>query len=92
MTDIADLKTEWMNDPEFKVEYKALDAEFTLARQLITARTEAGLTQEQVAKRMGTRQSEVSRIEAARQNISIAKLQSYADAVGAKLDIKLRSV
>jgi transcriptional regulator with XRE-family HTH domain len=41
---------------------------------------------------MGTKQSEISRIEGARQNISIEKLSRFADAVGAKLDIRLDPV
>jgi len=90
MTDISDLKAQWMQDPAIQAAYDAQSVEFSLARQLISARAEAGLTQAQVAERMGTKQSEVSRIEAARQNISIAKLQSYAQAVGATLDIRLR--
>jgi len=70
-------------------EVHTLGPEFDLTRQLIAARAASGLSQAQVAERMGTRQSEVSRIESARQNISIAKLARYAQAVGAKLDIRL---
>ncbi len=89
MTKLADLKAEFLKTPEHREAYDALGPEFDLTRQMIAARSASGLSQAQVAERMGTRQSEVSRIESARQNISIAKLARYAQAVGAKLDIRL---
>tara|TARA_R110000787_G_scaffold85770_2_gene182810 strand:+ start:1468 stop:1746 length:279 start_codon:yes stop_codon:yes gene_type:complete len=91
MTNLADLKKDWLRDPDNQAAYDDLAPEFDLARKLIAARSAAGLSQAQVAERMGTKHSEVSRIEGARQNISIAKLTSYANAVGAKLDINLKS-
>ncbi len=92
MTKLSELKAEFLSDPDNRVAYEALAPEFDLARKLIAARVAAGLSQTEVAERMGTRQSEVSRIEGARQNISIAKLANYAEAVGAKLDIRLDPV
>jgi ribosome-binding protein aMBF1 (putative translation factor) len=92
MTKLADLKKEFLNDPDNKAAYDALEPEFNLARKLIAARAAAGLSQAEVAERMGTKQSEVSRIESGRQNISIEKLARFADAVGAKLDIRLDPV
>ncbi len=55
-----------MKDPAFRAEYKALQPEFALVRALISARSKAGLTQAQLAKRMGTTQSVVARIESGR--------------------------
>ena len=92
MTKLSELKAEFLSDPNNRVAYEALAPQFDLARKLIAARVAAGLSQTEVAERMGTRQSEVSRIEGARQNISIAKLANYAKAVGAKLDIRLDPV
>lgn len=89
MTSLADIKKEWLSDPDNAAAYEDVSPEFDLARKLIAARAAAGLSQAQVAERMGTKQSEISRIEGARQNISLAKLGSYANAVGAKLDISL---
>ena len=91
MTKLADLKTAFLSDPDNKAAYDALAPEFNLARKLIAARAAAGLSQAEVAKRMGTKQSEISRIEGAR-NISIEKLSRFADAVGTKLDIRLDPV
>lgn len=92
MSKLADLKNEFMSDPDNKAAYDALEPEFNLARKLIAARAAAGLSQAEVAERMGTKQSEVSRIEGGRQNISIEKLARFADAVGTKLDIRLDPV
>ena len=89
MTDLEDLKREFLRDPANKAAYDALAPEFDLARCLIAARAASGLSQAEVAERMGTKQSEISRIESARQNITIAKLARYAQAVGARLEIRL---
>ena len=89
MTKLADLKTGFFSDPDNKAAYDALEPEFNLTHKLIAARAAAGLSQAEVAERMGTKQSEISRIEGARQDISIEKLARFADAVGAKLDIRL---
>lgn len=89
---MTELKTEFLSDADNKAAYDALAPEFDLARKLIAARAAAGLSQAEVAERMGTKQSDISRIEGARQNISIEKLARFADAVGTKLDIRLDPV
>lgn len=91
-TKLSDLKAEFLSDPDNKAAYDALAPEFDLARKLIAARAAAGLSQAEGAERMGIKQSAISRIEGARQNISIEKLVRFADAVGAKLDIRLDPV
>lgn len=57
MTLVSELKRQWMQVPAFKAEYDALENEFSLARKLIEARTRAGLSQTELAQRMGTTQS-----------------------------------
>lgn len=89
MTRWKDLRAELLTDPETRAAYDALAPEFEMLEEMIRARAAAGLSQSEVAARMGTRQSEVSRIEAGRQNVSIGKLRKYAEAVGAKLEIRL---
>ena len=59
-----------------------------MARELISARTKAKLTQAQVARRMGTSQSAVARIESGR-TPSLTSLRKYARAVGRKVEIRL---
>ncbi len=82
-----------MENPDVRAEYEALEPEFELLDELLKARDEAGLTQEEVAKRMGTSRPAVARIETGggskRHSPSIATLRRYAEAVGCKLQIKL---
>lgn len=89
MTNMRELKKKWMLDPEFRKKYEALEPEFALARTLIEARTMAGLTQEQVAGRMGTTQSVVARLEGGGSLPSIKTIRRYAEATGTKPEIRL---
>ena len=74
----------------FREAYDALEVEYALAREMLSARSRAGLTQEAVAGRMGTTKSAVSRLEAAGKHApSVASLKKYAEAVGCKLKIEL---
>jgi DNA-binding XRE family transcriptional regulator len=73
----------------FRKAYDALEAEYALAREMLSARTRAGLTQEAVADRMGTTKSAVSRLEGAGKHPpSVASLKKYAEAVGCTLKIE----
>jgi DNA-binding XRE family transcriptional regulator len=74
----------------FKEAYEVLTEEYALVRELLTARSRAGLTQEKVAEIMGTTKSAVSRLEAVRKHApSMTTLKKYAQAVGCHLEIKL---
>lgn len=74
----------------FSKAYEALEAEYALAKELLSARSRAGLTQEAVAERMGTTKSAVSRLESGGKHApSVASLRRYAEAVGCRLDIRL---
>ena len=73
----------------FREAYDALETEYALAREMLSARTRAGLTQEAVADHMGTTKSAVSRLEGAGKHApSVASLKKYADAVGCTLKIE----
>ena len=63
MTELADLKARILANPEARAEYDAQAPEFELARELITARSRAGLTQSELAERMHTTQSTIARLE-----------------------------
>lgn len=91
MTRIADLKQRLMESPEFRKEYEKADAEFALVEALVRARTKANLTQAQLAKRLGTTQSAIARLEGGRVSPSVSTLRRYAEATGAKLQIALVS-
>jgi transcriptional regulator with XRE-family HTH domain len=88
-----EMVTEWQDDPAFRNAYEALAEEFALFDALFKARTKAGLTQAEVAERMGTKTPAVARLEAGggskKHSPSIATLQKYATAVGCRLEIKL---
>lgn len=88
MIDVETWLKKKLKDPIFKAEYDKLEPEFALARELIGARSKAKLTQAQVARRMGTSQSAVARIESGR-TPSLTSLRKYARAVGRKVEIKL---
>jgi DNA-binding XRE family transcriptional regulator len=89
MTSLSALKKEWMKDPEFKKEYELLAPEFEVAKVLIGARVHAGLTQSEVAKRMGTTQSVIARLEGGNTLPSMKTLFRYAAATGTKPAIQL---
>ncbi len=74
-------------------EYNLLKEEFSLFDELLKARLGAGLTQTEVANRMGTKTPAIARLEAGggnkRHSPSISTLRKYASAVGCHLEIKL---
>ena len=86
---MSDLKKELLQNEEFRSEYVRLEDEFALAAQLIEARKRAHLTQEEVAKRMGTTQSVVARLESGHPMPSLRSLQRYARAVDSKVEIRV---
>lgn len=87
MTKARVLHKKWMKDPAYKAEYKKLAPEFELAQAIIEARARAGLTQEQLARRMKTTQSVVARWEGGRVNPSTKTLERLARATGSRLKI-----
>lgn len=77
--------------PGFTEAYAALAERYLIARTLVAARTRAGLTQAEVARRMSTSASAVSRLETggAEHSPSLATLRAYAAAVGVDLQLTL---
>jgi transcriptional regulator with XRE-family HTH domain len=84
---IRDLHTDWMKEPAYREAYDALEGEFALAAALIRARADAGLTQEQLAERMGTRQEVIARWEGGKVLPSTRTLTRLAKATGTTLQI-----
>lgn len=74
--------------PGYKEASEKFDQEYAIAEVLHKARLHAHLSQKDIAKRMKTTQSVISRMESGA-NISVAKLQKYAEACGAKLHINI---
>ena len=77
----------WKKDPKFVEAYNALEAEFALASSLIKARSEADMTQEQVAQAMGTTQAVVARLESGKVLPSTRTLKRFAEATHSRLRI-----
>jgi len=84
---VDDLHKKWMKDSKYRREYEALEEEFSLVAALIEARTRAGLTQEQVARRMKTTQAVIARLEGGGSKPSTRTLERYAEATGSRLRI-----
>ena len=87
MTLIRDLHEGWVSDPDYRKDYDALEGEFALAGALVRARADAGLTQEQLAERMGTKQEVIARWEGGKVLPSTRTLSRFAKATGMTLTI-----
>ena len=76
------------DNPEYKAAYDALEQEFASANALIQARSEAGMTQKDVAEKLGVSQPAVARMESGK-NISIKAIARYAKAVGRPINLSI---
>jgi len=85
------LRAKALERAEVKAHYEELDDEYALLDEFLRARAEQGLTQAQVAEKIGTTQSAVARMESGRgkHSPSLATLSRYAQALGCKLEVKL---
>jgi ribosome-binding protein aMBF1 (putative translation factor) len=92
MGKVNELHKKWSKNPEYISAYDKLKPEFEVARLLIEARTQAGLTQAQLAKRIQTTQSAVARFESGRIHPSTKTLQKIAQATGTRLKISLEAI
>ncbi len=81
-------KKEALKNPKVKAEYDKLQPEFAMIQAVIDARTKTGVTQKELAKRIGTKQSVISRLESGRANPSIAFLKRFAKALNARLEVR----
>ncbi len=81
-----------MDAPKFREEYARVDNEYALIEALVGARTAAKLTQAEVARRLGTTQSAIARLEGGRVSPSFATLRRYAEATGTRLTVGLSPV
>lgn len=85
------LRAKALGRAEVKAQYEELGDEYALLDEFLKARAEQGLTQAQVAEKIGTTQSAVARMESGRgkHSPSLATLSRYAEALGCKLEVKL---
>jgi ribosome-binding protein aMBF1 (putative translation factor) len=86
---LRSVRKKMLADREVRAAYATMADEFGLARELIAARVRAGLTQAELAERMGTTQSVVARLESGARLPSVKTLLRFAKATGARPVIKL---
>jgi ribosome-binding protein aMBF1 (putative translation factor) len=87
----AILKARLLANPRVKVEYDALAEEFEIAAELVKARRRAGLSQAELAVRMGTSQSTIARLESGQALPSTKTLLRIAKATGSRVHVRLRA-
>ena len=83
-------RAQLLKDKSVRKFYKELKPEFELVRILIRKRLEKGLTQQELASKVGTKQSAISRLESGRYNPTIGVLRKVAEALNANLKISIR--
>ena len=86
-----ELKSRALERGDVKAEYDRLDEEFTFLDEFLKARTAAGITQAEIAKRIGTTQSAIARLESGggKHSPSLATLEKYAHALGCRWELRL---
>ena len=86
----SELKKELLSNTEIKAECEAIRPQYELIEQIIIVRTLQGVTQEELAKRVGTKQSNISRFESGNYNPSLEFIQKLAQGLGKELHITLK--
>ena len=90
MTKWKDLEKELLSDPATKREFDRLAPRYAVISTIIEARIKKGMTQKDVADKIGTKQSAIARLEAGNTNPTIEFLEKIAAVLGAKLTIQLQ--
>ena len=89
MKTLEQLKTRVLANLEVRKEYDVMADEFGMVRELIAVRARMGLTQADVAQRMGTTQSVIARLESGKRAPSLRSVQRYAQAIGLRAVVRL---
>jgi len=85
-----DMKRQLLQNPDVKDEYEKLKVLYDIKREIIKLRIEQGLSQKELAAKVGTRQSAISRLESGEYNPSIEFLNKVAHALGKELEVKFK--
>ncbi len=83
------IKKRKKDDVEFAENFETGHEEFKIGEMLKQARVEVGLTQEEIAQRLHTKKSAISRIENHAQDIKLSTLQNFAHILGKELKVEL---
>jgi ribosome-binding protein aMBF1 (putative translation factor) len=84
-------KKELLNNNKVKAEYDKLAPRYELISQLIKARNKTGLTQKELAEKIGTKQSAIARLESGKANPSVVFLEKLASALNSQLVIRFKN-
>lgn len=85
-----EMKQDLLKDNEFKAEYDKFASRYEIMKQIIIARKEQNITQEELAKRVGTQKSNISRLESGNYNPSLDFLTKVATSLGKSLQVQLK--
>ena len=88
MKTFEDYKKQQMQDPELVREYEAIQPEMDVIRAIVNARTSQNLTQNELAKRTGINQADISKLENGTRNPSVNLLKRLAEGMGMSLKIE----
>ena len=83
------MKTDMLKDEKFKIEYDKLKPRYEAIEQIIRARKEQNITPAELAKRVGTHKSNISRLESGNYNPSLDFLAKIAESLGKKISVTL---
>ncbi len=88
---LASFKAKALQNDEVKKEYERLKPLFELKKKLVEARLAKGITQEELAKRIGTSKANISRLESLNNTYmpNFKTLMKYTEAIGAKISIEI---
>ena len=92
MSKITTLHKRWLQTPGYDEAFEASRMEFELARQLIETRVKSGLSQGELATKMGTSQSTIARLESGASMPSMRTLAKFAQATNSQLQIMFKPV
>jgi ribosome-binding protein aMBF1 (putative translation factor) len=87
----ADVFARWQADPAYAQAYDTRAAEFEIASAIIGARARSGLTQAELATRIGSSQSQIARLESGRSHPTVRTLERIAKATGSRLRLSLEA-
>ncbi len=84
----SELHDKWMKDPEYQKEYEALKPEYEFLEAIIKQRIKKGLTQKQLAERIGKQQSAIARFEAGTYSPTLRATREVTDNLGLELILR----
>lgn len=85
-----EVKKDLLKDKKTALEYERLEPRYQLISQLIEARRRSGLSQKELAGKIGTKQSAIARVEAGNANMSFGFLERMVEALGSRLVVQIK--